>query len=292
MRPQFVLSEIKIGLWRNLTMTVSAVLTVMITLAVLGVGLLFNSQVEHTRAFWYDNIEVSVFLEPEVTGAQRDEIRGTLEGLPEVQEITYESKEVAFERFQELYQDSPDLVANARVEIMPESYRVKLVDPEEVGVVVATMDGRPGVERVVDVERLLGGFFTFVNIVRLAAIVVAVFLLVVAFLLIYNTVRMAAFSRRRETGIMRLVGASNSSIRLPFMLEGALAGFVGSVLAVGVLVAFYRAFIIGQVRPALSDLTTFVGWETVWLISAAMLVVGVAVAALASLVTLQRHLKV
>ena len=292
MRAQFVLSEIGIGLWRNITMTVSAVLTVAVSLAVLGVGILFNSQIDQTREFWYDQIEMSVFLQPDISSVQRDTVRATLEGLPQVEAIIYESQEEAFARFQEQFQDSPDLVRNVTPEVLPESFRVQLQDPEDFPVVTERVATLPGVEDVLDVDRLLGNFFTTVGLARLVTFVVSGTLVLVAVLLIYNTVRVAAFSRRRETGIMRLVGASNFYIRLPFVLEGAIAGFIGAAIACGLLSIFYYWVFERLLRPSLSNLTTFVGWDAVLWTSGGLLVFGVVLSALASLVTLQRHLKV
>lgn len=306
MRARFVLSEIGIGLWRNVTMTVSAVLTVAVSLAVLGVGILFNSQIDQTRAFWYDQIELSVFLcagpgdpadpadpcDGAVTSSERDAVRSTLETLPEVQGIVYESQQEAFVRFQEQFQDSPDLVRNVTADVLPESFRVQLEDPEDFSLVTTQVEDLAGVESVLDVDRLLGNFFTTVGLARLVTFIVSGTLVLVAVLLIYNTVRVAAYSRRRETGIMRLVGASNFSIRLPFVLEGAIAGLAGAALACGLLAAFYYWVFDRLLRPSLSNLTTFVGWETVAWTSLALLLFGAVLSAAASFVTLQRHLKV
>ncbi len=235
MRAQFVLSEIGIGLRRNLTMTIAVVVTVAISLALFGSGLLIRAQVEAMKDFWYDKVEVSVYLCGEssqaptcggaaVTQQQRDEIQADLEAMPEVDTVFYESQEQAYAQFREQFEDSPDLVENVTAEALPESFRVKLEDPTQFAVVASAFAERPGVEEVQDQKALLEGFFNVLNKLQLIALIIAGVQVVAAVLLISNTIRVAAFSRRRETGIMRLVGASNLYIQLPFLLEGVLAG--------------------------------------------------------------------
>lgn len=302
MRAQFVLSEIGIGLRRNLTMTIAVVVTVMISLSLLGSGLLVRKQVEIMKDYWYDRVEVSVFLcgaestAPSCAGRaidpeQRQLLQAELEGTPQVQRVYYESKEEAFERFREQFKDSPDLVANVTADALPESFRVKLDDPTQFEVVASAFRGRPGVEDVQDQKKLLEKFFRVLNGFQAAALFVAVVQLLAATLLISNTIRVAAFSRRRETGIMRLVGASNLYIQLPFLLEGALAGLLGAAAASGVLAAIKAFFIDRQLKPVFT-LFNFVGWDAVLAIVPTLLLTGVLLSGLASFVTLRRHLRV
>ncbi len=302
MRAQFVLSEIGTGLRRNLTMTMAVVVTVAISLALFGAGLLIRSQVDVMKDYWYDRVEVSVFLCGErsdvptcagnaVSPEQRTQLQTDLEATPQVARVYYESKEEAFARFREQFKDSPDLVANVSADALPESFRVKLDDPEQFDVVASAFRDRPGVEDVQDQKELLEKFFSVLTGVQRAAIVIALVQLAAAALLIGNTIRVAAFSRRRETGIMRLVGASNLYIQLPFLLEGALAGLVGGGIAVGMVVAM-KAFLIDRMlRPAF-PLTNFVGWDVVLVQSGFLLAIGTGLSALASFVTLRRHLRV
>lgn len=302
MRAQFVFSEIGIGLRRNLTMTVAVVVTVAISLALFGSGLLIRKQVETMKDFWYDKVEVSVYLcgpasqEPTCAGApvspeQRDQLLADLEATPQVEQVFYESQEEAFVHFQEQFQDSPDLVQNVTAEALPESFRVKLRDPTQFEVVAGAFQGRPGVEEVQDQKALLEGFFNVLNKMQLLALIIAGVQVVAALLLISNTIRVAAFSRRRETGIMRLVGASNLYIQLPFLLEGVLAGLVGAGFAAGALVALKKFLIDDQLKPTFA-FTAFVGWEDVLAILPWLFLTGALLAGLSSFVTLRRHLRV
>jgi cell division transport system permease protein len=300
MRARFVLSEIGIGLRRNLTMTVAVVVTVAISLALFGVGLLIQRQVGTMKDYWYDKVEVTVYLcgnESEVpscaagavTGSERDEIKSDLEALPQVREVFYESQEEAFKRFKERFEGSA-IADNVTADALPESYRIKLKDPEQFQVVASALTGRPGVESVQDQRALLERFFRVLNTLQRIVIFIALFQVVAAALLISNTIRVAAFSRRRETGIMRLVGASNFYIQLPFLLEGAIAGLIGAVIASGLL-AVGQYFIQDEIAPAFS-FTQFVGWDALISIIPILLVAGVALSGLASFVTLRRYLKV
>jgi cell division transport system permease protein len=300
MRAQFVLSEIGIGLRRNLTMTVAVVVTVAISLALFGVGLLIQRQVETMKDYWYDKVEVTVYLcgkESEVpscaagavTGDQRAEIKTDLEALPQVKEIFYESQDEAFQRFKQRFEGSA-IADNVTADALPESYRIKLKDPEQFQVVASALTGRPGVESVQDQRALLERFFRVLNTLQRIVIFIALFQVVAAALLISNTIRVAAFSRRRETGIMRLVGASNFYIQLPFLLEGAIAGLIGAVIASGLL-AIGQYFIQDEIAPAFA-FTRFVGWDALLGIIPILLLAGVLLSGLASFFTLRRYLKV
>lgn len=302
MRVQFVLSEIGIGLRRNLTMTIAVIVTVAISLALFGSALLIRKQVEAMKDFWYDKVEVSVYLCGEasqtpscagqaVTQTQRTELEDELRAMPQVQQVFYESQEQAYEQFREQFKDSPDLVENVTAEALPESFRVKLRDPTQFEVVASAFTGRPGVEEVQDQKELLEGFFNVLTKMQQIALVIAGVQLVAALLLISNTIRVAAFNRRRETGIMRLVGASNLFIRLPFLLEGVLAATVGAALASGALVALKAVLIDGQLRPNF-PVIAYVSWTDVLLILPYLFGTGILLAGLSSFVTLQRHLRV
>ncbi|MCU1693284.1 MAG: Cell division protein FtsX [Frankiales bacterium] len=302
MRAQFVLSEIGIGLRRNLTMTFAVIVTVAISLALFGAGLLIRSQVDVSKGYWYDRVEVSVFLcgdesqAPSCAGgapaeAERTQLLTELEALPQVQRVFYESKEQAYTRFKETFKDSPDLVANVTADVLPESFRVKLKDPTQFEVVASALRGRPGVEEVQDQKKQLEKFFSVLNGFQRAAIAVAVVQLLAAAVLISNTIRVAAFSRRRETGIMRLVGASNLYIQLPFLLEGALAGLLGAGIAVG-MVATVKAVLVDRVLRPNFPFTTFIGWDVVVRQAPLLLLAGVLLCGLSSFVTLRRHLRV
>jgi cell division transport system permease protein len=301
MRATFIASEVGIGLRRNLTMTIAVIVTTTVSLFFFGTGFWLNQQIEAMKGYWYDKVEVSVFLcgedstaptcaAGEPPQAEKDDIEATLQALPQVEQVFYESKQEAYDRFSEQFEDS-DIAQNIEPEQMPDSFRVKLVDPEEYAVVAATVGTRPGVEVVEDSRETLNSLFTVLNRVQLAGFVLAGAQLLAAALMISNTIQVTAHSRRRETGIMRLVGASSFYIQLPFLLEGAIAGLTGGLLAVGGLALAQRYVVDGWFVPNF-QFTAFIGWDEVWMISAWMVAIGVALSVLASFLTLWRYLRV
>lgn len=300
MRARFLLSEVGIGLRRNFTMTFAVIVTTAISLSLLGIGLLANAQVSAMKDYWYDKIEVSVYLcgslsdSPScaagpVTSDQRLSIQADLKALPVVQEVFYESQQQAFARFKERFKDSA-IAQNVTADQLPESFRVKLKDPTQYSVVVSAFTGRPGVDLVQDQRSILDKFFRLLNVLRNGALAVGFASVLTAALLISNTLRIAAFNRRRETGVMKLVGATSWSIQLPFLLEGIFSAFVGWMLATGLL-AGIKSVVDTKVAPLLS-FTNFFGWGEVWVASAYLLLAGFLVSTLASLITLRRYLKV
>ena len=291
MRASFVLSEMTTGLRRNFTMTFAAIVTVMLSLMLLGSALLVSKQVTTMKDYWYDKVEVSVFLANDITPEQRSALNADLTSNPEVKTVFYESKDDAYKRFAQQFKDSPALVKNVSSDALPEAFRVKLKDPTRYEVLASAFRNQPGVEQVQDQRAILQPFFKLLNVVRLVAIAVAVLMLLVALLLISNTVRVAAFSRRRETGIMRLVGASNAYIQLPFLLEGIVAGLVGAVIASAMLFVGKWVLVDHVLRPVLR-FTQWIGWDAVWTTVPLLLLAGVGLSGLASFVTLRRFLRV
>lgn len=300
MRAAFIASEVKIGIRRNLTMTFAVMVTIAISLTLLGIGLLANSQVRVMKDYWYDKIEVSVFLcgslseSPScaggvVTSEQRLQIQQDLQDMPAVNTVFYESQSQAFAHFQERFKDSA-IAANVTADQLPESFRVKLKDPTQFAVIVSAFSGRPGVDVVQDQRSILDKFFKLLGVLRNGALLVGLASVLTAALLISNTLRIAAFNRRRETGVMKLVGASSWSIQLPFLLEGIISAIVGWALATGLLAAL-KSVIDSKVAPLLS-FTKFFGWGEVWVSSAYLLATGLFVSTVASVITLRRYLKV
>ncbi|GGS65537.1 permease-like cell division protein FtsX [Streptomyces griseoviridis] len=305
MRAQFVLSEIGVGLRRNLTMTFAVIVSVALSLALFGGSLLMSDQVNTMKGYWYDKVNVSVFLcnksdaesDPNcakgaVTEDQKKQILADLDEMSVVQDVTYESQDEAYKHYKEQFGDSP-LAASLTPDQMQESYRIKLKDPEKYQVIATAFDGRDGVQSVQDQKGILDNLFELLNLMNRAALGVMVLMLVVALLLIVNTVRVSAFSRRRETGIMRLVGASGFYIQAPFIMEAAVAGLIGGGLACVFLVVG-RYFTIDH-GMALSDkltLINFVGWDAVLTKLPLILAASVLMPALAAFFALRKYLKV
>ena len=304
MRFQFILSEIGIGLRRNLSMTISVILVTFVSLTFVGAAGLLQMQVAKMKDDWYGKVEVTVLLCPTgsskaqcAAGEASEQQIADVEALiaspelaPEVQDSWFETKAEAFASFQE-YFSGQDWASMIREEDMQASFRIKLVNPENYQVVSDVLTGRPGVEAVNDQRKIFDSLFLILNRASLMAVGLATVMLLAAVLLITTTIRLSALSRRRETGIMRLVGASNLFIQLPFMLEGALAAGLGAVMAVGGLWLGVK-YLITDWLAAEVMWAPLVGVAEVWTIAPLLLGVAIVLAAISSLVTLNRYTKV
>jgi cell division transport system permease protein len=305
MRINLIVGEAATGLRRNMTMTVAAVLVVSIALGLLGTANLIRQQINEMKSYWFGRVEVSLFLcrdidndrptcpDGAVTDAQRIQIQTDLQDLPQVDDVFYESKQEAYDRFQEQFEGTA-IVDNVSVDDMQESFRAKLVNPEEdYAVVASAFEGRPGVEKVFDMRSVFDTLFTVLNKFRVGSLVVAGVATLATILLIVVVIRVAAFSRRRETSIMRLVGASNLSIQLPFLIEGAFAGVVGGLLACAYLVIGKLFFVDQLFQEQLTFLgANYVGWGHVLTTSALVIAVGLVLSVTVSYLTLLKYLRV
>jgi cell division transport system permease protein len=306
MRAQFVLSEIGVGLRRNLTMTFAVVVSVALSLALFGGSLLMSDQVNTMKGYWYDKVNVSIFLcnksdaesDPHcakgaVTSDQKKQIVADLGKMSTVvQKVTYESSDQAYKHYKEQFGDSP-LASSLTPDQMQESYRIKLKDPEKYQVIATAFDGREGVQSVQDQKGILDNLFGLLNGMNWAARAVMAMMLVVALMLIVNTVRVSAFSRRRETGIMRLVGASGFYIQAPFIAEASVAGLIGGGVACGFLL-IARYFIIdhGLALSQKLNLINFIGWDAVLTKLPLILATSLLMPAVAAFFALRKYLKV
>jgi len=302
MRLTFMLGELGNGLRRNVSMVVSVVLVTMISMYLLGLGLLAQRQADTMKDYWYERVQVSIFLcvdkslYPNCAGkatteGQRAQVRQQLTQMkPPVKEIFYESQADAYKRFKEQFRNSP-LGDQATERAFADSFRVSLTDASKYDVIASSFQGAPGVGKVQDQKQLLDKFFTFMNVLSWGAIALSALMVLCATLLMATTIRQTAFSRRRETGIMRLVGASSLTIQLPFIMETVVAAGVGAGLAMGLLYATVRYGISGYLSKALLD-TAFIGVPDV--IAIAPWVVGgvVVLAVSTSGFTLRRYLRV
>jgi cell division transport system permease protein len=301
MRSNFVFQEIWVGLRRNLTMTVALIVVVAISLSLLGTGLLFVKQVDRTRTFWQSKVEISVYLcttnsanpacRGAVTPAQQTQLQQTLTSMPQVQQVTYVSQQQAYTLFRQDFANNPSYVSTVRQADMPASFEVKLRNPSaDYNVVASAVTGAPGVDSVIDQMTILTKFYRLLDGARNAVVIVALILIVAAVLLVANTIRLSAFNRRRETGIMRLVGASNFYIELPFLLEGVIAGLLGWALAAALLVGV-KSLLLNNLQQYFSYNVGLSLGDLIQVIVLAMCV-GVLLCGVTSFLTLRRYLRV
>ncbi|MFD8015361.1 permease-like cell division protein FtsX [Streptomyces sp. NPDC058955] len=305
MRAQFVLSEIGVGLRRNLTMTFAVIVSVALSLALFGGALLMREQVSTMKDYWYDKVNVSIFLcnktdagsspkcaKGAVTKQQREQITADLKKMDIVENVIHETAEEAFKHYKEQYGDTA-IASVITPDQMQESIRVKLKDPEKYKVVATAFAGRDGIESVQDQRSILETLFNMMRSVNYAAVALMLLMLVIALMLIINTVRVSAFSRRRETGIMRLVGASSFYIQMPFIMEAAFSGLIGGAFACVLLVAG-RYFLVdhGLNLAEQMPLVNFIGWDVVLAQLPLVIVIGLLMPSVAAFIALRKYLKV
>ena len=310
MRFRFILSETFKGLTRNLAMTVSVILVAFISLLFVGASALLQQQITTMKGDWYDKVEVSVYMCPASSGAassgtgcpggeatqkQIDAVEALINSdalRPYVKSYTFESKAEAYAKFKEVYGDR-SIGRSATEEMMPVSFRIKLVDAEKYQVVAEQLTGREGVQRVVDQRKTLETFFLVMNRASWITGGLAAIMAVAAVLLISTTIRLSAMSRSKETEIMRLVGASNLFIQLPFMLEGAIAALIGALAAVGSLWVGVHYIVDGWLAQSLTFINTaFISSRHVLVLAPWLLLAAVVLAAISSSFSLSKYTRV
>lgn len=304
MRAALVLQEVWTGLRRNLSMAVAVVLVTFISLTFVGAAVLLQMQITQMKGFWYDRAQVAVYFCNDVdqtetcsqaaaTPEQIQAVEDALDSAAVAQYVDgyeFEDREAAYARFMEQF-GGTTTAEFASADTMNEALWVSPATPADAAVIGEATAGLPGVLEVRDQQALLAPIFSVLNTASLAAVGIAVLMLVAAVLLISTTIRLSAFSRRRELGIMRLVGASNRFIQTPFILEGIVAALVGSVLAAGAIVVLVQGVLQGYVAQTLRTVAV-VGLDDALLVAPGLVAFGVLFAGLAAAVAIRRYLKV
>ncbi len=302
MRLGLILGEVGQGLRRNLSMVVSVVLVTFISLTFVGVAILLQFQINQMKGYWYDRSEVAVYFCTDydpigcanqgATQSEIDAVEAELESstlAPYVERFEFETREQAYQNVLEQFEGTA-IAELATPEVMPQAFRIKLVNPDQAEILIDQLSGMPGVNEVVDQRSVLQPIFSFINAASLAAVGVAGLMLVAAALLIATTIRLSAFSRRREISIMRLVGASNRFIETPFVLEGVIAALIGALLAGAGVVALVQFFVGGVLAPSVAGVG-FIGLGDALLVVPMLVGVGALLAALSASVAIRRYLK-
>jgi cell division transport system permease protein len=299
----FVLREVVTGLSRNLSMVVSIILVTFISLTFVGTAILLQSQINQMKSYWFDRAQVAVYMctdfstlggcdqqaaSPDQKLAIEQRLASTTLA-PYIDRFYFEDRDQAYVNFQEQFKDSAvvDLVSP---ELLPETFWVNLVDPQQSDLIFEAISGLPGVESVIDQRSYLDQIFALLNAGSLTAVVVASLMLLAAALLIATTIRLSAFSRRRELAIMRLVGASNRFIQTPFVLEGIVAATLGAALASMAVWGIVQFFVQGYLMDALPS-TVFVTQADAFATMPFLFITGIGLAVVASYVSITRYLR-
>lgn len=303
MRFGLIMSEVGNGLRRNVSMVISIVLVTFISLTFVGAAILLQMQIGELKGYWYDRAQVAVYLctsttatencnLTEATQAEKDAVEAVLKSpelAPLIAQYEFENHDEAYAKYIEFTDsDDADFITP---DLLSETFWVNMVDPAQSDVIVESLSGQPGVEEVVDQRKYLDPIFDALNAASFTAIGIAVLMLIAAVLLIATTIRLSAFSRRRELGIMRLVGASNRFIQTPFILEGVIAALIGSVLAGGAIVGIVHFFVQGYLGSLMTS-TSFVGLSEAIIVVPILIGIGAILAAVSANVAISRYLKV
>ena len=304
MRVALVLGEVWNGLRRNLSVVISVILVTFVSLTFVGAAALMQLQIKQMKSFWYDRAQVAIYLctafDKSDTCNGEDANQETIDAVQEalssptlspfIDEFFFEDHEQAYKNFMEQFKGNP-VADYAKPEQLPQTFWVKLSDPEQSDVIVETFSGVPGVQSVSDQRALLDRIFLFLNTASYTALGIAALMLVASVLLISTTIRLSAFSRRREIGIMRLVGASNRFIQTPFILEGIIASLIGAVLASAATLAIVQFFVQDYLVKNV-PFTSYITVAQALVVPPILLVLGVVLSALAAKVAITRYLRV
>jgi cell division transport system permease protein len=291
----YVVRETGTNLFRNVGLTIASIITVTIALVLVGVSVLIRTGLDQATAQWQGGIELIIFMEPDIQPAQRAALEQSLDKNPEVKRFEYVSKKAAFEDFKRLFHDQPEMISAVNPDILPTSFKVVPVNPDIASIKAMRQlyQDDAGVYQVVsadDTIRTMQSLFGFLSVM---CFVVAFAGAVAAIVLIFNTIRMAMFARRREIEVMKLVGASNWFIRIPFMLEGLIQGLVGSATAVGAIYLFNSLLGTRLEKRGIELLADFVvPTGDLTFLSVALVVGGISVAMICSAVAASFYLDV
>ncbi len=305
MQLRYVATELGSGLRRNVSMTVAVILTIWISLSLVGLGLMMQSQVEMFQTYLGGQLEVKIVfcaknsLTPTCVGGQatpeqEKTVDTTLSNSAYVSDYRYETRDQAFQGYQVRSDDSegPSLagILKLKQSDMSTAYWATLAHPDDNTALVAQVANLPGVEQVVDLRDRLAPVYEVINVLKWLALGGAALLVLAAVLQVSNTIRLAAMARRREIGIMRLVGASSVYIQLPFLLEILFSAVVGAALACGGLVVAMRTVVPWLHRHTGS--WPWVGWTQARPILFELCAIALLLAVVPTLFMTRKYLKV
>jgi cell division transport system permease protein len=296
LKVDYVLKETGRNIVRNPWLTIATVLCVTVSISLVGASLLTRQGVQNATLQWRGGVEFIVYMDPEATADQIASVRRELEESPQVDDFRFLDKDAAFREFRQLFErDSPELIESVTPEVLPTSFKVKPVDAavDLVRSLQQQFGERPGVREVVAATEAIRAIERISNLLSLVMVGVAVVLTIAALVLIGNTIQTAIFSRRREIEVMKLVGATNWFIRVPFMLEGIIQGILGSVVGIGGVYLLNWGF--GRIAgdPQLALLGNFtVAPEDVFATAMLLLVGGVLIGAVASAIAVTFYVNV
>jgi cell division transport system permease protein len=284
--------ETTISLRRNLLMTIAGILTVAVSLALFGGIMLLSRWVDHGTQQIKGGVRLEIFMTVNATESQIGDVRAALDQDPQVKGFRFLDKEAAYAEFQRIFRKDPDLVKNVDAEALPTSFRIVPAEAEFTEKIQKRFEPLAGVDDVATPDEALRGLLSATSTARVIFIGLSLVLLLSSLFLIVNTIRLATFARRREIEVMKLVGASNWFVRVPFMAEGLVQGLIGAGLAVGVVAALKVGFDTWFDNPDGFFRQFYVTGSDAAQIALIVLGLGVLIGLLGSMIGLRRFLRV
>ena len=298
----YFLKEAGTSFKRNWVMSFGAIVTIFLSLLLIGVSLLIGSAANSLITGTENKVTIEVFIKDDANQADVQGLQRNLETNSMVKRVDYVNKEQALQIFKQQMQKSPDVINNLEGNPLPASLKIELNDTHDVDKVVATIKASPEFKKICDrpdspesslrygqdiVQRL----FNFTRVIRVVGIVFIVMLAVVSLIFINNTIRMAIYARRNELSIMRLVGASNWFIRMPFIFEGMIQAIIGALLAIGVIMLI-QFLALPKIQSTIRFMSFGISNSFIWLISLILIAGGVVIGGLGSWLAMRRYLKI
>ena len=229
----YVLKNTLLNMRRTPLLVLATIIAVLVSSFLVFTTLSARSIVENNTIRWQNGIHVVVFLDDRVTTTAHKQLQESLESYPEVRTVDYFSKLEAQEEFKALFKDQPELLAEVDYEILPSSLRINLNDPSNYKLIIERLDGNPAVKEIRTSGEAIERLLSLTDTLVISASAFAILIGFAAFILIINTLRLAAYAKKKEIKIMRLIGASSTYIRLPFIFEAVIESLIGTSIAVG-----------------------------------------------------------
>jgi cell division transport system permease protein len=284
--------ETLVSLRRNLLMTLAGIITVAVSLCVLGGALLLSRLVDHGTQQWKNGVELEIFMNVNATQGQIDALNRSLAADKDVRSSRFLTKQDAYNEFKRLFHDQPDLVQTTSPSALPPSFRVAPQKAELTQTVADRYSNQPGVDEVKTASKEVKKLLSATSWIRTAFIVIFFLLLAASLFLIVNTIRLATFARRREIEVMKLVGASNWFVRIPFMLEGLVQGVIGAAFAFGAVYGLKEVISNAIARNSDFSRGFYVANGDAYTIGLYVIILGAAIGVIGSIVGLRRFLEV
>ncbi len=288
---RYILPEPFISLKRNILMTIAAVLTVVITLYLCGIFGLLVMNIDENATMMEKSVEIKAFISDDLSDEQAAALSETVKGLDGVADVKYVSKTEGLESMSEEFGDSADILAAVQTNPLPNSYTISAKTPEDVAPIVKQLEGMSQIDEVRYGQGTVENLFLLMKWLRIMGVAIMILLGLCAVVLISMNIRLSVTARKEEIQVMKYVGATNSFIIWPFILEGVLLGLLGSVLAIILVLCSYNG-VLSKIVTTLQFMTFLKLSSVAGLVVFAMLAVGIILGALGSAIAVRKHIQV